>query len=223
MSVGEVGDVSARREGRAVRAFFAWAVPEAARAEIAEQVRVLRERPNGDAVRWVRSEGYHVTLRFLGNVALPLVPELVEAVRQALLEVKPFAVRLGAPQPFPSIRRPRVIVLSLEPQVELAALAERLEAAVVGCGLRSEKRRFQAHLTLGRLRNQKLPELGLPSVSCGPLAVHEAVLFQSELGRDGSRYSPLAHLPLAAAATLPRPAGFEQNFKQGEESHGQEH
>jgi 2'-5' RNA ligase len=78
MSVDELRDLSARREGRALRAFFAWALPEAARAEIADQARALRTRPKGDAVRWVRSEGYHVTLRFLGNVARPLVPELVE-------------------------------------------------------------------------------------------------------------------------------------------------
>lgn len=213
----EFGDLSARREGRAVRAFFAWALPEAARAAIAAQVRALGTAPNGDAVRWVRSEGYHVTLRFLGNVALPLVPELVEGARQALLDAKPFAVRLGPPRAFPSARRPRVIVLALEPEAELAALAERIEAAVVRCGLRPEKRRFQAHLTLGRVRNQKLPELAPPaaqrskrSTGSDPLAVHEVVLFQSDLGRDGSRYTPLAHLPLAAAATLPLPTSFQQ-------------
>jgi len=216
MNSSELRDLSARREGRAVRAFFAWALPEAVRAEIAEQVRALRARPNGDAVRWVRSEGYHVTLRFLGNVALPLVPELVEGARQALQGAKPFAVRLGPPQAFPSARRPRVIVLALEPEVELAALAERIEAAVVRSGLRPEKRRFRAHVTLGRLRNQKLPELGLPSFGSGSLAVNEVVLLQSDLGRDGSRYTPLAHLPLAAAATLPRPTGFQQSFQQGE-------
>jgi 2'-5' RNA ligase len=217
MSPGELGDLSARREGRALRAFFACALPEAARAEIADQVRVLRSRPNGDAVRWVRSEGYHVTLRFLGNVALPLVPELVEGARQALQDAKPFAVRLGPPQAFPSVRRPRVIVLALEPEAEFAALADRIEAAVVRSGLRPEKRRFRAHLTLGRLRNQKLPELALPTtVDASPLAVQEVVLFQSDLGRDGSRYTPLAQLPLAAAATLPRPTGSRQSFQQGE-------
>ena len=217
--LGELGDVSARREGRAVRAFFAWALPEAARAEVAAQMQALRARPNGDAVRWVRSEGYHVMLRFLGNVALPLVPELVAGVEQALLDAKPFAVQLGPPRAFPSARRPRVVVLALEPEAELAALAERIEAAVVHCGLRPEKRRFRAHLTLGRLRNQKLPELALPVTESGPLAVHDVVLFHSDLGRDGSRYTPLAHLPLAAAATLPRPTSFQQ----GEGSHGQEH
>jgi 2'-5' RNA ligase len=217
MSVDELRDLSARREGRAVRAFFAWTLPEAARADIAEQARALRTRPNGDAVRWVRSEGYHVTLRFLGNVALSLVPELVEGAQQELRDAKPFAVRLGPPQAFPSARRPRVIVLALEPEAELAALADRIEAAVVRCGLRPEKRRFRAHITLGRLRNQRLPELGLlPSFGSGSLAVNEVVLLQSDLGRDGSRYTPLAHLPLAAAATLPRPTGFQQSFQQGE-------
>lgn len=215
MSRSELADVSARSSGRAVRAFFAWALPEGARAEVAAQVRALRARPNGDGVRWVRSEGYHVTLRFLGNVAVPLVPELVSAVEQALRGAKPFAVTLGPPRAFPSERRPRVVVLPLEPEAELAALAERIEGAVVACGLPPEKRRFRGHLTLGRVRGRRLPELAVPPACTDPLAVREVVLFRSDLGRDGSRYAPLAHLPLTAEETLPPPASIRE-FQQGD-------
>ena len=211
--MSEEGDVSARSQGRAVRAFFAWELPEDAKAALGVLARGLRARPDGDAVRWVRSERYHVTLRFLGNVATSLLPALVAAVRGELDGAKPFEVALGAPHAFPSARQPRVIVVPLEPEALLAGLAERIEAGVVAAGLPAEKRRFRAHLTLGRVRNRRLPSLEAAALAVGALAVREVVLFQSDLGPDGSRYTPLARLPLAsavaAAAPLPLPTSFQ--------------
>lgn len=189
---------SARRLGTAVRAFFAWEPPEVAKLALAALARELRARPDGDAVRWVRPEGYHVTLRFLGNVATADVPALARAVEAALAGVVRFPVALGATRAFPSARQPRVVVIELEPEADLAALAARVEAGVVAAGLPAEKRRFRAHLTLGRVRGRRVPALDAPLPAASALDVHEVVLFRSDLGRDGSRYTPLAQLPLPA-------------------------
>jgi 2'-5' RNA ligase len=161
--------------------------------------RELRARPDGDAVRWVRPEGYHVTLRFLGNVPTAEVPALAKSVEGALAGSLRFSVTLGATHAFPSARQPRVVVIQLEPAAPLAALAERVEAGVVAAGLPAEKRRFRAHLTLGRVRGRRLPALAGPVADAGALEVGEVVLFQSDLGADGSRYTPLAQLPLPAS------------------------
>jgi 2'-5' RNA ligase len=190
---------SARRLGTAVRAFFAWEPPEAAKQALAALVRELRGRPDGDAVRWVQPEGYHVTLRFLGNVPTAEVPALAKSVEGALAGSLRFSVTLGATHAFPSARQPRVVVIQLEPAAPLAALAERVEAGVVAAGLPAEKRRFRAHLTLGRVRGRRLPALAGPVADAGALEVGEVVLFQSDLGADGSRYTPLAQLPLPAS------------------------
>jgi 2'-5' RNA ligase len=206
--MSELRDVSARSHGRAVRAFFAWELPASAKTALGALAAELRARPDGHAVRWVQSESYHVTLRFLGNVETERVPELVAAVRKELDGAEACEVALGAPHAFPSARQPRVVVVALEPEAPLAALAERIEAGVVAAGLPAERRRFRAHLTLGRVRSRRLPALDapLPAGRPGALAVDEVVLFQSELGKDGSRYTPLARLPLASAA--PRAASF---------------
>jgi 2'-5' RNA ligase len=200
---------SARRLGTAVRAFFACAPPEAAKQVLAGLTQQLRERPDGEAVRWVRPEGFHVTLRFLGNVATAEVPALVQAVEAALAGASGFRVTLGAVSAFPSARQPRVVVVELEPEAELLALAERVEAGVRSAGLEPSPRRFRAHLTLGRVRSRRLPPLDLPAPVAGEIAVREVVLFRSDLGRDGSRYTVLARLPLAStaprAASLPLP------------------
>jgi len=190
---------SARRLGAAVRAFFAWEPPEGAKQALAALARELRARPDGDAVRWVRPEGYHVTLRFLGNVPTADVPALAEAVEGALAGSRRFSVTLGATHAFPSARQPRVVVIELEPEAGLAALAACVEAGVVAAGLPAEKRRFRAHLTLGRVRGRRVPALDAKPPAAGALDVHEVVLFRSDLGRDGSCYTPLAQLPLPAS------------------------
>jgi 2'-5' RNA ligase len=187
--------MSAERR-RTLRAFFAWEVPAAAKATLGALAAELRARPDGDGVRWVRSESYHVTLRFLGSVDATVVPALVEAVQNELAAAKPFEVVLGAPHAFPSAKRPRVVVLAVEPEAPLAALAERIEAGVVAAGLPAERRRFRAHLTLGRVRSRRLPALSAEPLASGPLDVREVVLFRSDLDRDGSRYTPLAQIPL---------------------------
>jgi 2'-5' RNA ligase len=199
---------------RKLRAFFAWELPAGAKAALGALAAELRGRPDGDAVRWVRSESYHVTLRFLGNVETADVPALVAAVQAELAAAKPFEVVLGAAHAFPSARQPRVVVVALEPGAPLAALAERVEAGVVAAGLPAERRRFRAHLTLGRVRSRRLPALDdAQPLDAGVLGMHEVVLFQSDLGRDGSRYTPLARLPLPSSASpadpLPLPTSFQ--------------
>jgi 2'-5' RNA ligase len=190
---------SARRLGAAVRAFFAWEPPETAKDALGALARELRARPDGDAVRWVRPEGYHVTLRFLGNVPVTELPTLAKSVEGALAGAAPFPVTFGAAHAFPSVRQPRVVVIELAPEALLAALAERVEAGVVAAGLPAERRRFRAHLTLGRVRGRRVPALDAPAPAAGALEVRDVVLFRSDLGEGGSRYSPLAQLPLTSS------------------------
>lgn len=208
--MSEALGVSARRLGTAVRAFFACEPAEATKLALAALVRELHGRPEGAAVRWVRPEGFHVTLRFLGNVPSAELPALAQAVESALAGAPGFRVTLGAVRAFPSARQPRVVVVELEPEAPLVSLAERVEVAVVAAGREPAPRRFRAHLTLGRVRSRRLPPLEFSAA--GEIDVHEVVLFRSDLGRDGSRYTPIAKLPLASAApraaSLPLPTSL---------------
>jgi RNA 2',3'-cyclic 3'-phosphodiesterase len=203
--VSEALSASARRLGSAVRAFFAWQPPLPAQQALAELVRELRARPDGDAVRWVRPEGYHVTLRFLGNLPTAELAGLTQAAEAALADAGAFRASFGATRAFPSARQPRVVVVEVAPEAAFATLAERLEAVAVAAGCAPERRSFRSHLTLGRVRGRRVPALDAAVPATPPLGVREVVLFRSDLGRDGSRYAPLAQLPLAASRAAPLP------------------
>jgi len=180
-----------------VRSFFAVALSEQARAAAAQLAGRLRESDRGEGVRWVRPEGYHLTLRFLGNVDREAVSELAESVAEEVAPVTPFAIHLGGALVFPSPRNPRVIALAVEPEADLASLAERVERGVVAAGLPAERRRFRAHLTLGRVRNRRFPAVDeAATIDCPAFPVDEIVLFQSDLRRAGAVYTPLERIAL---------------------------
>lgn len=182
------------------RLFWAVELPGAAGEAVAAVVRVLRERPDGDAVRWVRAENLHVTLRFLGDVAADRVPVLQESVASQVAPIAPFELALGEAHAFPSARRPRVIALVVQPPEPLEALAAAVERGVQAAGFAPEPRRFRAHLTLGRVRpRESVPDVTGPDTRVAEtLHVTEAVLFRSELRPSGARYTPLARAALGA-------------------------
>ena len=180
-----------------VRTFFAVTLSEEARRAAAQLAGRLRESERGEGVRWVRPEGYHLTLHFLGNVAREAIAELALRVTEEVAPLAPFEIHLGGALVFPSPRSPRVVALAVEPEAALATLAVRVERGVVAVGLPAERRRFRAHLTLGRVRNRRFPSVdGEASIDCPAFPVDEVVLFQSDLHRTGAVYTPLERIAL---------------------------
>jgi 2'-5' RNA ligase len=188
-----------------VRAFFAIELGEPARRAAADVARRLRASPGGDGVRWVRPEALHVTLRFLGDVEPARVAPLAGRAARDLAAFRPFVLRLGPAELFPTPSRPRVVALGLEPAVALAELAAAVERAVVAEGFAPEPRPFRAHLTLGRVRDRRFPSVAALEVPAAEVAVEEAVLFQSELSPEGSRYTPLGRMPLGGEPPVHHP------------------
>ena len=180
-----------------IRAFLAVEIGEVARRSAADVSRSLRSRPGGDAVRWVRPESLHITLRFLGDVEPAIVPKLVACVAEGVRGLECFEARLVGVHGFPSARRPRVVVLDVAPREPLEALAAAVERGALAAGFAPESRPFRPHLTLGRVRDPAAPDLeGAPEPALAPFPVREAVLFRSELRQSGARYTPLERMAL---------------------------
>jgi 2'-5' RNA ligase len=147
--------------------------------------------------RWVRPEGLHLTLRFVGGIDSDLVERLgdrLEHVRQP-----PFELALAGPGRFGSDRRARVVWLGVGAGSEaLARLAGAIEAGCRDAGLPGEARAFNPHLTLARSR----PRAGLPVPDLpGPPGLHpwivdEFQLYRSQPHPGGAVYSTLRSFPL---------------------------
>ena len=140
-----------------IRAFIAIELPQEIKAELGK----LQGRLNlkGDhCVKTVDSEAMHLTLKFLGNIAVEKIEEIKTAMGESAGNTGPLQLRLGGIGCFPGVQRPRVIWISLEGQLDgLHSLQRNLEAALERLGFPSEKRSFTAHLTLARVRDNCLP------------------------------------------------------------------
>jgi RNA 2',3'-cyclic 3'-phosphodiesterase len=186
------------------RLFVAVPLSEPARVAVADVVeRIRADEPEGRGVRWVRLDGLHVTLRFLGPTAESRVDDVASAVATAADGVAPFAIRIAGADSFPPVGRPRTIWLDLDRGVEdLSALAERLDDALAGVGWERERRPFRAHLTLARADGVRAGPATVAALreAAADLAIespiNRIVLFESITGSGRARYIDRVTIPL---------------------------
>jgi 2'-5' RNA ligase len=182
---------------KAIRAFVALPLPDTLRRAVAETIQRLT--PSLPDVRFVRDEGAHVTLRFLGWTRADTIAALEAPLHAAAAACPPLDLAVRGLGTFPERGAPRVLWLGLEMPAVATALQAACEKAAVASGFEPEPRAFHPHLTLGRWRDRK-PRPRLPDVDLGSAHVGELVLYRSDLGPSGSVYTPLAVFPLGGAA-----------------------
>jgi len=154
-------------------------------------------------VKWVAADNLHWTLQFLGDLNDEEIAEVCLRVSRICAEVEPFTVEALGVGAFPSIERPRVLWIGARDGNDaFRQLQSAIDDSLAKLGFRSEQRQFVPHLTLGRVcpgnnaaLTQKLAEL--TEFSAGWMSVDEVIVFASELNRQGPKYMPLAHCPLA--------------------------
>jgi 2'-5' RNA ligase len=193
-------DRAARPEAKPLRLFIAADVPDAVKTGLARDVARFRDRV--PQARWTRSDGWHITLKFLGTTWPRLVETVGEAVTAAAAEARPFPTAVTELGVFPSPGRARVIWAGMsDPEQRFATLAGRLDELLAE-EFDAETRAFTAHLTLARLSPARdirefAPKLVGASVASEPFEVARLVLYQSHLSPKGATYQPLLEAPLA--------------------------
>jgi RNA 2',3'-cyclic 3'-phosphodiesterase len=174
-----------------MRLFAALPVPDAAREEIERRIRGIKREPW--PVRWVKSNGLHLTLKFFGEVEEDRLDAIAAALKTATAGVPALDLGFGEVSAFPEPRRARVIVLGLEGPAALELLANQVERECEPLGFEIEARPFRPHVTLGRvrqgerLRPEAVDRLAGLEIRGGFLAP-ELVLYESRLGPEGPSY-----------------------------------
>ena len=177
-----------------MRLFVAVELPEAVHDAIGRGLGALRR--DLPPSRWVRREGMHVTLKFLGEQPETLIAALAGRLAPRLAALTPVTVSLGGGGFFPHERRPRVAWLGgRAPGLESWAAAVEEEA--VACGVPAEARPFSLHITLARIERpwgERAVDDFLHAVGrwhLEPFEASELVLFSSRLQPGGAVYEAL--------------------------------
>lgn len=170
-------------------------------AEVVDRIRA--GEPEGRGVRWVRLEGLHLTLRFLGPTPEARVPDLAAAVADVARDGRPFTITVRGAGSFPPTGRPRTIWLDVRDGVEsLESLAARLDDRLADAGWERDRRPFRAHLTLARADGVRAGPATVSALTAAAadLAIQSPIdrmiLFESITGSGRARYLERAAAPL---------------------------
>ena len=194
-----------RISGETLRLFIALPLPDAVRDLIADVQ--SRLRPHNWPVKWVDPSLAHITVKFLGETDSLLVPAIEGHLNQVSSAFQPIPLSTTACGAFPSLKKPQVLWLGVEGNVDATAnLAKGVDRAMAGRGFEPERRSFRPHVTISRVRRgEKLPpDAGslVERVTSKQVAleIDRFQLVQSVLGRSGPSYTPLAEWQLGSKA-----------------------
>ncbi len=137
-------------------------------------------------LRWLDASGWHVTLRFVGDVDAALVPALLRGIGA----MQPFTIQFQAIEPFPSPKRPLVLATTGIAEAPGHEVVDTLEAHCQALALPGERRRWRPHMSLARVRGRgtlHCPALPLTL----NMRVDEYLLMESLPGPAGMRYVPI--------------------------------
>lgn len=188
-----------------LRCFVAVDLPSDLKQQLTDLISSLKSAATSNSIRWVRPDGIHLTLKFLGEVPAERQGEIEAATTAALAnpQTKPFELTAGGLGVFPKPSQPRVIWVGLSGNLQaLAHLQKQVETALAHIGFPPESRAFSPHLTLGRVPDLSLEEKqrigqfiqNYPVKSeLARFEVNEAVLMESILRPEGAIYRPLTH------------------------------
>lgn len=189
-----------------IRSFIAIDLPEETRKALEDIQKKLKK--SGAGVRWVKPGSIHLTLKFLGNIHLAQVEDIALAVAQEVRDQPPITLGAAGLGAFPSRRKPRVIWIGMEGEVQrLSRIQARVENALEPLGFVREKRSFQPHLTIGRVKDRRRLQALIDAMATldmepfNSFDADEIILYKSDLRPTGAIYTKLHRMPLAAPAS----------------------
>ena len=157
-------------------------------------------------VKWVDPYSIHLTLKFLGNIAIDRIGEITGAVEEAAGGISPFRLEVTGLGVFPNLKRVQIVWVGVGGDVEsLSQLQQRIESNLAPLGFAPESRPFTPHLTLARLRDQaSLDErqsfgqliAGTRFDAVYGFNIDSIHLMKSQLTREGAIYSRISSVRL---------------------------
>ena len=188
-----------------MRCFVALGIDDAARRAITAVVERLRAAADSERHRitWARPAGWHVTLKFLGEVAAERLADIRAAITAASGGVGRFEMLLHGVAGFPR-QRARVLAVGVDDGGVSAVLARRIDAAMTPIGFVPDEKPFSPHLTVARLRTPAAARFAAQAAReyaatpFGRVAVEGIGFYESETDPDGARYRLIEEFPLTA-------------------------
>jgi RNA 2',3'-cyclic 3'-phosphodiesterase len=154
--------------------------------------------------RWIDTENYHITLRFMGDVDRHMADDIALALDR--VQRQAFFVNLSGVGAFGS-KKPHSVYAAVAPAAELTLLQSELERICQRLGLEADPRKFTPHVTLARLKSASPEQVahyltGRGDFSALPFKAGRFVLMSSKDSVGGGPYIIEEAYPLNGAAAI---------------------
>ncbi len=174
------------------RLFIALKIPD----EIRKKIIILRNEtcPNFRKFKWESEDKIHLTLKFIGEVKEDLTAQIADHI-SFVENYKKFNCSLTKFGFFYKQNIPRILWIGLSIDNQIIELVDQLDYELEKFSIPSEKRKFQAHLTLKRMKGDEgknfiecFDKLTIPKIE---FEAGQIVLMKSDLLPTGSKYSEI--------------------------------
>ncbi len=187
-----------------IRSFIAIELPDELKREL-DQLEARLKSGKLPWVKWVDPDSIHLTLKFLGDIAIDKVGEITKAMEEAAQAVSPFHLEVKNLGVFPNLKRVQVVWVGISGEVDkLVQLQQRIETNLARLGFAPESRPFTPHLTLARLHNRASSDerqrfgqlIANTKFEACTIKVDAISLMRSQLTREGAVYSRIGLVEL---------------------------
>ncbi len=179
------------------RLFIALDLPE----NIVDEINNIRKSIYDDEnIRWESKEKLHITLKFLGDVDIKLIPEISRTLEKVCENSGVIELTYKSFGYFYRNRKPKILWLGFDYKDNLINLNNNINESFEKLGFEIEKRKFKPHITLLRIKGKenmrRLDEFKKYELPKKTFECNSVTLFKSELTPKGSIYTKLENYKL---------------------------
>lgn len=109
-----------------------------------------------EMVRWTRSNQFHLTMEFLGDLTRARLNDITPLIAETAKQVQAGAVIVDGVGSFPVYRAPQVLWLRVRQGEGLMELQRRIRVHLMEAGMKFDAGYFP-HITIGRLKKTAAP------------------------------------------------------------------
>lgn len=179
-----------------MRTFIAIDLDNEIKNNLSQLISRLKKCSPNINIKWIKHQGMHLTLKFLGEIPTDKVSEVESSLRKVTEKHRHFSLKFKGTGTFPEgNKRPRILWLGIEDNETLKIFQSELESELEKIHFPRENRKFHPHLTLGRVKSyyglsSTLSELTKDrEKDFGKMIVRKITLFKSILKPSGAEYT----------------------------------
>lgn len=178
------------------RTFIAINLPSELKEKIGKMITKLKQNNPDYGIKWVAPENLHLTLHFFGDLNKKQITRAEEGIEEITKRADSFKMKTGDFGCFPNEERPRIIFIEVKDTEAIHLLIGQLEVMLQNLGFPVDTRPWQAHITLGRVKDHAKRKTSGIELTPETFDVGSVELMESQLTPEGSVYSVIKSFPL---------------------------